>query len=304
MKRMWIAASSVGLLSLVLLFQHCGDVKFRDEDNFIDGFSTTPEGDRVFQTSFSPAKAERKPLDVIWMNDNSGSMTAEAAHVRNNFTAFVNRVSQVPDAKLTLISRIGATGNDVMVPPGSPVPYLEVNHVVGSRDGLRILRDEMGQSPLDAFLRPDAQKILIMVTDDDADIPFTQFLDDFRAAFPNQGITAFGFIGLGAALSPCQARTGTQYIQFAQATGGQTYNICDADWSNTFTMLANNVVTIGNDLIPLPQEVLSGTILKIIANGRELATTDYQLTGSGIILAPAIRQGASVIQIRIVFKDK
>ena len=55
-------------------------------------------------------KGGSSQLDIVWVIDNSGSMTDEAAQVRSNFSKFIKSVSDETDLKLALISSSVRTG--------------------------------------------------------------------------------------------------------------------------------------------------------------------------------------------------
>jgi len=320
MKRVSLVLIHSSLLVVLCLFNQCGDVSFSQPQESVQGSGLPTDPQVQIYTATQSVTASAKPLDIVWLSDNSGSMNAEAAHVRNNFLAFATRLAQVPDVRLTLISTIGTGGNSVSMPVNSPITYQEINRLVNSRDGLQILSHAICPMAMQGnacdtltgnfppvrgtaanFFRANAHKVVIMVSDDDSIIPFTDFHSLFQSVYPNQGLTFFGFVGQGAALSPCQARTGQQYINYAQATGGAVYNICDMDWTATFNQLASNVVTIGLGAIPLPPAILGGTIKKVEINGQVIAPANYTITGGGIQFNASVYQNLTQVNLRIEY---
>ena len=75
------------------------------------------------------------PLDLIWVIDNSASMTEEAASVRANFQNFIDSVEGETDLRIGLIS--AASGSrGVALPEADTNPNrLQVNRAVGSNNG-------------------------------------------------------------------------------------------------------------------------------------------------------------------------
>ena len=131
------------------------------------------------------------PVDVIFVIDNSGSMSDEIAQVRQNinqqFAALV--ADGGVDYKVIVISHYGSAGTDVCIEPplagarcgsglaasDSPI-FFHYDKEIGSNDALcQMLAtfnhpDASGRAEhgWQAALRPDAQKAFIVITDDSA----------------------------------------------------------------------------------------------------------------------------------------
>lgn len=301
----------------------CSGVKFgRNTDGSFSGFNILENGHRTFRIIQPLQQTQVKPLDVIWIIDNSGSMSTEAAHVRTNLVNFVQKLSSVNDVQMALISAIGDTGTSTRL-PATNIPKLEINQFVNSNDALVILQSALcpanSSSPecaavasttypavrgqLSGFLRANSQKVLVIVTDDESRIAQSSFKSVYDSIYTPSSLNVFGWIGLSAAESPCQAATGNQYMALSQSTGGHFYNVCDLDWSQKFNQLANNVVTLVMDTIPLPQEVIKAkTIFKVKLNGQELSSSDYSFSSTGIVLSASLRQGLTSADILIEFE--
>lgn len=309
-------------LSVMISAIGCGDVKFAASgDGTFVGSSILQNGHRLYRIIQPLQQTQVRPLDIVWIVDNSGSMSTEAAHVRTNLTNFVQRLSSVNDVQIALISTIGDTGTATRL-PATNLPKLEINQNVNSNDALMILQSAIcpasggpsacGALPatyaavrgrLNGFLRQNSQKVFVIVTDDESRIAQTAFKTVYDSIYSPTSLNVFGWIGLGAAESSCQAATGSQYMALAQATGGQFFNVCDNDWTARFNQLASNVVTLVMDTISLPQEILHArTIFKVTLNGRELSASDFSFSNTGIILSPSVRQGLTSADISIEYE--
>ena len=322
-------ATYAGLsLALALGFNNCSKAAFSQSSSSYGGFSVLQDGTRAYDVQMQLTNRQTMPLDIVWVVDNSGSMSTEAAHVRTNLDAFVAQLMAVPDVKLALINKVGTTDQNVRL-PATQIPHLELNQTVDSNNALQILSAALcPASPLTSsvcgsaavrsqispysavagklasFLRADSRKVFVLVTDDRSTMSAAQFRSVYGSLYAADTMVAFGWIGLGAAASPCQAATGTQYQDLAQATGGDMNNVCDANWSAKFAELAQNVVTLALDTIPLPADVINASqILRVTLNGRELSSKDYSIGSSGLVLSASARSGVSLAQVRIVFKD-
>jgi hypothetical protein len=132
-----------------------------------------------------------KPVDIVFVIDNSGSMNDEIAQVRaslNQDFAAIIAASGV-DFRVIMISQFGADGTGVCIEPplggaacssglettNGPA-YFHYNQEIGSTDGLcQVLAtfaipDQSGRAPQgwQAWLRPEAAKAFVMITDDSA----------------------------------------------------------------------------------------------------------------------------------------
>jgi hypothetical protein len=191
-----------------------------------------------------------KPLDMIWVVDNSGSMSEEAANVRNNLTNFISALDKSVDMKFLLISQKSTGGffdYGVTLPTGlDATRFMQKDIFIDSYHGPDVLLSEL-KAEISAgkpFFRSDSKKIIVFVTDDNA----TMTAASFTSGLNNVGVGAgqaavFGFVGLGGPLSPCQWATGLVYQSLATQSGGKTYNICAVDWTQNFSALHTDVLT-------------------------------------------------------------
>jgi len=132
----------------------------------------------------------RRPVDIIFVIDNSGSMSDEIAAVRHNIDhdfASIIADSGV-DYRVIMVSRFGADSTAVCIDPplaGAPCEkglamtngerYFQYSQDISSNDALCQLLDtfdrpEAKQAPhgYSEWLRPTAAKAFIVITDDDA----------------------------------------------------------------------------------------------------------------------------------------
>jgi hypothetical protein len=281
----------------------------------------------VFETSSKFSSYSVKPLDIVWVIDNSGSMGEEAAHVRTNLAAFLGVVQTGTALRMALISAKGNSGTNVSIPAGAELNpnFLHIEKTVGSTDPVQIAASALCPSQPSAtskckdskitsytdvrskllnFLRPDSKKVFVFVTDDESNLPAATFISVFKEAFPGETPTTFGFVGLGAS-SPCQARAGTVYKSLADLTGGAVFNICDASWTSRFATLAENVVKLASDEIKLPAAVLeafsTGKILTVEVGGRLMHAAQYVIENGIIKFDPEAVAGIESAQVRITY---
>jgi hypothetical protein len=163
------------------------------------------------------ARARRgpsKPLDVIFVIDNSGSMDDEIAAVRDNINASFAALIEASgaDFRVIMLSQYGLLGTTVCIEPplagaecsaglglaatnGSKFFHYDVN--VDSLNPLcKMLEsfdkpDASGRTPggWQEYLRPDAHKAFILITDDSASCAYAD--DDVTVTFGAQGADPF-----------------------------------------------------------------------------------------------------------------
>jgi hypothetical protein len=269
----------------------------------------------VFDTVFSSSAPGA--LDITWVVDNSGSMVDNAATVRRNFSQFVSSLQKSADLRFALISHKGSFTTDLNLPLASS-NFLQINQYVGSTDSLEITatafcprspdsKSECGKlraasrsfghdfsavaGALQAFLRPEAKKIFVFTTDDESKISYKSFLGAFVETWPSQSPAVFAFIGLGHRLSPCAVKEGREYENLIAATEGRAFNICDRDWTSSFTVLEK---TIEDNLsrwvsppIQLPANLTSASQISLITlEGRALTPDLYQIANGTLHINP------------------
>jgi len=208
------------------------------------------------------AETKKQPADIIWIVDNSGSMTTEAQAVQDNLNVFAQQITASGiDVRVVLISNpqtiiLGIPiGNGVCVaaplgsgqcPNDSLAPrYLHIAQNVGSWDALNLLTSTYSQYK--SMLRADASKTFVVVTDDNA----TQAPNNSAATFTS-AVTAldpamFAKWTLSGVYcqTPCLncSAVGSVYEDLRKQTGGVAGDMCLTDFAPVFKELAKAVIT-------------------------------------------------------------
>jgi hypothetical protein len=200
-------AAAVGLGVACLAGSGCGTSRCQDQRcsrhlDEPDAHAPMVLGDAGFTTHLAEADAAcamqsvhaehaaRRPVDIIFVIDNSGSMSEEIAAVRRNIDhdfASIIEDSGV-DYRVLMISRYGDDSTGVCLEPplagagcGAGIAatngarFFQYNQEIGSNDALcQILdtfdRPEGKRAPrgYQMWLRPEATKAFVVVTDDNA----------------------------------------------------------------------------------------------------------------------------------------
>lgn len=307
---------------LVPLFQNCAQkVGFKTEggatldsqggdpgnDPSLPVATPTPAADsgsgsiESFKVTYSK---EAAPLDMIWVIDNSGSMTEEAERVRNNFSAFLTSLNTSTNFRLLLVSATAQMSNAGVTLPANfdPNTHLQVQRYISSTDGPRVLLETLQSQVPTGFLRSDSKKVIVFVTDDAPSMLARDFFSSLETQqhWPLQDVSVSAFIGLGKDQSPCQDNTGSEYMAMASQTLGRTYNICAQDWSSHFSNLINVSVAKASRRFTLQGASVS-QILEITVNGAPVASSLYSLSGKVVTLADSVDLPENA-EVRIRYK--
>ena len=218
-------------LALLASVSSCNEARLDVEYDSDAGTGTPPAYDlagrdlthvRNRDAACASVKAEatltKRPVDIIFVIDNSGSMTEEITGVQNNInTNFADIMSKSGlDYRVIMVTNFGSvssqrvcisaplSGNPKCVPvPTTPIFTSRFYHypiqiestdsfkrILGSYDGVE--KDRLGLSPTGwkPWMRKDAVKVFIEITDDKSDTSETVFLSQLTAKDPVQFGTA------------------------------------------------------------------------------------------------------------------
>lgn len=229
-----------------------------DDDGDDDGLSfdlppvEDPDGvDEECASVTESAAAVKQPADVLFVIDNSGSMTTETAAVQANMNGFSQQITDSGvDVHVTLISNysicidapLGSGGC-----PGTDTNLPRFSHISRTVSSTSALSDVLAtQAEWLPHLRSQAAKHVIIVTDDNSSLAGESFDAQFSVIEPS-----FGDYKLHGVVSmqqcPEAATIGSVYIELAERTGGVISDLCDQDFQPVFDLLST-VVTESSGL--------------------------------------------------------
>lgn len=308
------------------------------------------DGQNIIRESF-PLQSTTRELDLVWVIDNSGSMNLEAAQVRDNFTRFMTTVSEKANLKIALISSSTDQNYVTLDQTAINQGHVQIDAEVASTDALVLASaatcpqdqtqgdkicnkkvSELSSAPnigginvgellspslalvkgqLSGFYRPQAAKVFVIVSDDNAQIvDSNNFIDMVR---PHVGEpSVFGFVAIkedandgttttvekdenGNVINKqttttsgngCVAAIGTHYLELASQTGGEVYDICETDWQEHFAKLSKDVNTIVQSQFIL--KTTSVAIEEVLMDGVPLTKDQYTFDGQKITLVPGV----------------
>jgi hypothetical protein len=182
---------------------------------FNDGFTDGLTEDEACAMQVARARlGPSKPLDVIFVIDNSASMEDEITAVRDNINAGFAALIEASgaDFRVIMLSRFGVLGTNVCIEPplagaecsaglglaatnGGKFFHYDVN--IDSLNPLcKLLErfdepDESGRTPggWQEYLRPEAHKAFVLITDDSASCAYED--DDVSVSFGEDGVDPF-----------------------------------------------------------------------------------------------------------------
>lgn len=258
------------------------------------GGATGTGGDACAEVTSAANQVARGPVDIILVIDNSGSMSEEIESVEKNInTNFASILdSSGLDYRIILLSEHGpAQGSESICispplsgnatcnpPPDTPTngpKFFHYSNEIGSTNSLSEIIDTynapgddgtgpMGWSP---WLRPNAFKTFIEITDDDENMDVAEFDRQLTNLQPanfgttvNRNYVFHSIVGLAAKASPAEAyqpneplitaecptadSDGTTYQALSKLTGGLRFPVCDPNlYGTVFRAVAQGVIS-------------------------------------------------------------
>lgn len=217
--------------------------------------SDTDSGSSTGEAECAAVSAEAElvplPADIIFVVDNSGSMSFEATEVQNNLNDFSMQIAASGvDAQVVLLSSYPDNGNGICIdaPLGSGgcpdddtnLPdFLHVDLRIGSHDAWEELVDSAAD--WSSSIRKESSKHVVIISDDDPNMSDDDFNTDFLALDPSyEGYFHHSVVSH----SDCDsaASIGQDYIDLSIATGGIAADLCDQDFQAVFDALTTAVL--------------------------------------------------------------
>lgn len=230
----------------------------------------TDADDSLIECAAKELKAEPAKVDLIFIVDASGSMSEELVQTQQNINAFAQTIGKSGlDYKVLMIA-----GTDICVPPplggascaSKPPRFYNVPVHVESNDALQILTDTYDNAssssyykaptPWMNYVRPEAVKIFVVITDDDS---YMQDADFDKALLAKKPPGMFGdangrkyifdsIVGWQPGTAPLSTQqcttavnTGLVYQRLSKLTGGLVDSVCNTSFAAVFDNLAKGV---------------------------------------------------------------
>jgi hypothetical protein len=243
------------------------------------------------------------PVDYIMAVDNSGSMNDTVREVERNLGDLATRLANAGlDYHFVLIAEQGTDPDDpdvCLLPPmagpdcGDTERFRHLDQKIRSHDAFEHTINcvdgcDDGAAGYRAFLRPDALLQVLVVSDDESNMPF----GEFAAEMIGRGLPEFTLHGVvGLRDDDCVADVGREYMNGAQATGGEQQHICDQNWGQVIQVLFDATVVQIQSVYVLAGVPDPATIRVFVTppGGAEieaLGTWDYDARTNAVVFRP------------------
>ncbi|RMG15735.1 MAG: choice-of-anchor D domain-containing protein [Deltaproteobacteria bacterium] len=268
-------------------------------------------------------------VDVLWVVDDSCSMSEEQNNIANNANTFLNRaLNLMTDFQLGVVTtdmtdpnksgRLQSrNGRPKIITRSTPNPAAAFADNVrqgtfgdATEKGLdathAALSDPLINDPAAnaGFLRDDAKLVVIAVSDEeDSSTPPVDFFVDFLKnikGYRNSDLMSFSAI-VGPEPSGCSsadgdAVAGTRYLEVARRTGGLERSICSNNWGQIADDLGLDAFGAKSQFFLSREPIPSSIVVRV--NGSTVPSSDYSYDApsQSVIFDPTAvpPQGATV----------
>lgn len=210
-----------------------------------------PPGEMECAAVSEAAELVPLPADIIFVVDNSGSMSFEAGQIQAHMNDFSNQIiASGIDVHVVLISSYPNQGNGICIAPplggggcpladNNPPTFTHVNQSVGSHNAWQMVLNTHAQWA--GAIREEATKHIVVVTDDTSNITWNSFDAQFQALDPSYA----GYVHHSVVCHsncPSAAGIGSNYITLSNNTGGVAADLCAQDFQAVFDVLVTEVI--------------------------------------------------------------
>ncbi len=283
------------------------------------GGSTTGTTTQWADESFNQTAADKKKLDIIWVIDNSGSMSEEQASLGSNFSSFINDfIDENVDFKMGVTTTDTRTSGGGQAYSTSLADLTSAEAQADEADfkadfarhvnvGIRGDGNEKGLQASESFInrykaswmRDDAYLVVVYLSDEEDQSPKTkeEYLASLQAAKTNAGyVKAYSIVNT----VPCQTGGGLtcgfeRYGYQADQTGGTVADI-KSNFATVLNDMGQQIINL-LDTFPLAHDPVAGSV-EVRVNG-VVQASGWSVTGRQLKFdagsVPAV--GASV-QVR------
>jgi|GEM_PF-1198261 len=269
-------------------------------------------------TSFSENQTQvgRRPLDILVVIDNSGSMEEEQTNLSTKMNKLLDSVRDA-DWKIGVVTTDPTDGClRELISKGDPNAALKFERAItvgvrgsgnerGIYQSVRALKDACGTNK---WVRDESTIAVLIVSDEDncsdgtdcgnADYSKGTYLTDYLKTIRTVGVGArvYGIIDPPGQSCPTGYNKSNIYAEVVQSTGGQIGSICAADYSATLSAISADIAVILNRTLTLSSVPDAGS-LEVTVNG--VVSTDWTLNGKVITFTTSPAEN-SVIRARYV----
>lgn len=259
---------------------------------------------------FWQEQVAERPVDILFWADRSCSMRDNTAAAVDGFPTFLQVLSQaVQDWQVTVASRATGCHSGATITPATANPKQAfkdaVWEVVGGTNSERGLQGvaetmnpalgEAGQCN-DGMLRQDASLHVVFVSDepDQSEDPWDSYVATYQSIVPDTVLHGVvGDVPDGCSSSHGSADPGWGYYEAVLSTGGQLLSVCDEDWGEKLSVLAE-VIGALESVFPLSAEPLADSIAVLVDGVEWTSGWTYDATRNAVVFDPLPPSGAHI----------
>tara|TARA_R110000851_G_scaffold315887_1_gene478678 strand:+ start:2139 stop:3722 length:1584 start_codon:yes stop_codon:yes gene_type:complete len=283
------------------------------DDPYTPEIETTQDGDGVFEQYFTEVYIQESApiLDIVFVIDNSGSMSIFQQHLSSQMTAFMNVfLTSGADFHMGFITTdrtyLECSNGTCWIDNSfiKPVDWAQgIISQIGTNGSafekgvemaLGFLHNQdydQGGAQGTSFWRDDATLVIIYVSDepDYSTGGWVAYTSSFDSIKPDiDKVRHFGVIG--DAPSGCSYNTGfynrniafgSGYWDMTQRYNGDWYSICSTNWGNQMQSLANTV-TVRSTFVLGEDDPIEDSII-VNVNGQHSTDWTYDLNSNAVI---------------------
>jgi hypothetical protein len=218
-------------------------------------------------------------IDMVWALDTSGSMTEEIDQVNKNLQAFTNSLSKSSNLSVSILGNTCSSGGSKICINSMQITNSSVklhNIKIGSTNALEIiLKESASTGVLAKWYRPAAKKVFVVVTDDHSAVASELFLQTLKKQNGIENPIGYAFAGIKKSSNCDIAREGIEYFDLAKATGGNVFDICQADWKQHFAELSNEVLKTVQSRFELTSPQTIASVVSVSVDGKAVEASNY-----------------------------
>ena len=236
-------------------------------------FGDSSKVDTSTECNAVTVNAAKVPVDIIFVIDNSGSMSDEMTQIKTNVNTFASKIgSSGLDYRVIFIVAKGTGSLQICVPQPLAGPNCadkppEFYHVamnssgVQSNDSLSLILStyDTGTTPWKNYIREEAFKVFIEVTDDNATGSYVQsdtfekllfakspagmFGDTTKRKYTFNSIVGWKEGTAYQSTTTCSGavNVGLEYQRLSYTTGGLIDSVCKKDYKDVLDNFASNI---------------------------------------------------------------
>jgi len=260
------------------------------------------------------------PVDILFVVDNSGSMSGNQTQLSSNFGTFINVFSASGvDYQIAFITTDNPDFIGDVITPLTPDPIAEATSQINSigywgspvEKGLDMSYEATSAggdaAPGSSFLRDDARLVVIYISDEDdfsTTIPLGADIAAHMESIKSSSSLAIIHAVAGDIPSGCTgnggAAAGNEYNNAVSATGGTFLSICATDWGTPMEELARD--SIGLVKFDLSEKPIEDTIWVTV---NSVASTDwiYDPIDQAIVFTVPPPEGSEIVITYALFPE-